>query len=95
MVQMAGTIFVVFYSLFVFQKVSTMIVIKPFSTILVFFVFNHIFTYFSLSVYKACTLFDYTAFKIATAFSSSFGYKCEYVFQVISTFVCPNLLATS
>lgn len=74
-VQMAGTIFVVFYSFFVFQKVSTMIVIKPFPTILVFFVFNHILADFLLSVYRACTLFCYTAFKIATAFSSSFGYK--------------------
>ena len=71
---MAGTIFVVFYSFFVFQKVSTMIVIKPFPTILVFFVFNQILVDFLLIVYQACTLF-YTAFKIATAFSSSFGYK--------------------
>lgn len=57
MVQMAGTIFVVFYSFFVFQEVSTMIVIKPFPTIIVFLYFNHIIVIFPFGVYRACTLF--------------------------------------
>lgn len=57
LVQMAGTIFVVFYSFFVFQEVSTMIVIKPFPTIIVFLYFNHIIVIFPFGVYRACTLF--------------------------------------
>lgn len=57
LVRMKGTEFMVSNGFFLFQKVSLMTIIEPFPTIYVFFYFNHIFAYFPLIVYKACTLF--------------------------------------